>query len=563
MRARLDPETRASGVVQGDDFAPDGRTLGDRPTRPGHAQFGHNVTASDVPHSAISVERCHHGIRDLVIGCRSESASDEDVVVGVVAVHVAQNGCDHVGIEDVGHAFTVRAVGACRRDAGFRAERFRLGEHVLRGFSSMHLLSSRRWRAAAASAAALALVLTGCSADANFSYTPPEQVDGALPDDMVAQMQAAVTDAMVATGSSGAIVGVWAPWSGSWVTGLGTQAPGDDTAITTDMTFRIADTTRLMTCDVLYGLVDDGIVELDAPVPDYVSGVADMEDITLLDLCNGTSGAGSSEATVKGMWLNTPDRNWAPLELASFGLGRDRVAPHTAYVDSDSGYLLLGLALERASGKSASALIAEYVTSPLGLTATSLPGPTAAAPGAGAVLNGHYLNPIEGGYDCAAPVDITVLSSSVGFTDSGVVSNITELGRYIQAEASQGLRAEGAEPARFGSPLPASAASPSWYQATGGGYLVGSMIGQFGWTPGYITAAYSDPATGFTVAVVLNNSTSGAATAAYLAWELAAIASKAPAADGQTAPEFGLPFTAEQYHQAIADNAICAAPPAE
>ena len=89
------------------------------------------------------------------------------------------------------------------------------------------------------------------------------------------------------------------------------------------------------------------------------------------------------------------------------------------------------------------------------------------------------------------------------------------------------------------------------------------MIGQHGWTPGYATAAYSDPATGFTVAVVLNDSTAGAQFAQHLSWELAAIASKAPAADGQTAPEFGLPFTAEQYHQTITDAAIaCVAPPA-
>jgi len=425
----------------------------------------------------------------------------------------------------------------------------------------MHLLSPRRWRAAVAGAAALALVLTGCSGEESFSYTPPEQVDAALADDTVAQLQAAVENAMVATGSTGAIVGVWVPWSGTWVTGLGTQSVEDQTAISPDMTFRVADVTRMMTCDVLYGLVDDGVVELDASVPEYVSGVAQMEDITLLDLCNGTSGAGSSEAAVKPMWLNTPEREWPALELASFGLGQTPVAPHTTYRDSDAGYLLLGLALERASGKSASQLIAEYVTNPLDLAGTSLPAPKAAAPGE-VSLSGTLLPPIDGGFDCAARSEITVLSSSTGFTDSGVVSTIDDLGRYAQATARQGLREEGAEPGRFSAPLPAYNGAPSWYQATGGAFVVGPLIGQHGWTPGYATAAYSDPTTGFTVAVVLNNSTAGGSFAAYLAWELAAIASKAPAAGGETAPEFGLPFTAEQYHQAIVDGAICATPPA-
>ncbi|MGM1018606.1 MAG: serine hydrolase domain-containing protein [Actinomycetota bacterium] len=421
----------------------------------------------------------------------------------------------------------------------------------------MRLLSSRRWRAVAASAAALALVLTGCSSEPTVTYEPPAQVDGDLSEATVEQLRDAVSNAMSASGASGAIAGVWVPWSGSWVAGMGTQSPEDETEVTTDMSFRVADVTRLMTCDVLYALADEGVVELDAAVPDYVSGVADMADITLLDLCNGTSGAGSSESTVRSMWFNTPDRRWDPLELAGFGLGRDRVTPHTTFRDSDAGYLLLGLALERASGMSASELIEEYVAEPLGLPNTYLPSDAAAAPGGDASLSGHYLSRADGEYVCSEPNDITVMSASAGFTDSGVVSTIDDLGRYTQAMAAQALRAADAEPDRFGSPLPESSGAPTWYQATGGAYLVGSLIGQHGWTPGYITAAYSDPATGLTVAVVLNNSSVGGKMAAHLAWELSAIASKAPAAEGETAPEIGLPFTAEKYHNAVSDNAIC------
>ncbi|WP_303709303.1 MULTISPECIES: serine hydrolase [Microbacterium] len=426
----------------------------------------------------------------------------------------------------------------------------------------MQLLSSRRWRAAAATAAVLGLVLTGCSSEETFSYTPPEQVDATLPDETVAALQGAVDNAIAASGASGAIVGVWVPWSGTWVAATGTQSKADGGELSTDMSFRIADVTRLMTCDVLYALADEGTVELDAKVPEYVSGVADMDDITLLDLCNGTSGAGSSEKTVKAAWKNTPDRVWAPLELAGYGLGRTRVAPHTTFRDSDAGYLLLGLALERASGMSARELIAEYVTEPLELAETSLPPAAAAPPSDGPVLEGHYMNKGEGGYDCAAPVDITTLSSSTGFTDSGAVSTITDLGRYIQAEATQALRTKD-DPDRFATPLPVAEDAPTWYQATGGAYIAGSMIGQHGWTPGYATAAYSDPTTGFTVAVVLNDSTAGAVFAQQLSWELAAIASKAPSASGETAPEFGLPFTAEQYHAATAEAALPCIPPAE
>lgn len=426
----------------------------------------------------------------------------------------------------------------------------------------MHLRSSHRLRAAVVGATALIVALTGCTSSApDFTYTPPAQVDGQLPADLTAQMQTAVEQAITASGASGAIVGVWVPWSGEWVTGMGTQAKGDKTKVTKDMSFRIGNVTRLMTCDVLYGMADAGKVKLDAPVTKYVPGVADLTDITLLDLCNGTSGVGSSREAVKPYLLNTPDRVWAPLQLASFGLGQQRGPAHTAYRDSDAGYLMLGMALERVSGESASQLISKYVTRPLKLTSTSLPGPTGAVPTPAPALEGAYLPAAEGGgYNCAAPVDITKSSASIGYTDSGVVSTITDLGRYVQAEARQALRDKDAKPARFAKPLPVSSGAPAWYQATGGAYLVGSMIGQHGWVPGYATAAYSDPKTGFTVAVTLNDSTAGGGPAAYLAWELAAIASKAPAAKGQTAPQFGLPFTAEQYAKTITDGAICHAP---
>ncbi|SFR58268.1 D-alanyl-D-alanine carboxypeptidase [Microbacterium azadirachtae] len=418
----------------------------------------------------------------------------------------------------------------------------------------------RRAGALIVGAIAAALVLSGCSGgDFTPTFSPKPQVEGSLPSEVQDQLKGAVQRAMAASGSSGALLGVWAPWSGSYVTGLGTVAAGDKTPVSTDMSFRIGDVTRLMTCDVLYALADRGTVKLDASITEYVSGVPDLQDVTLLDLCNGTSGIGSSAAIATPMWLNNPDRQWDPKELASYGLAQKRTPAHTGYRDSDAGYLLLGQALERATGQTASQLIRQYVTAPLGLDATSLPGPKAAAPSPEPALNGSYLPQVDGAYQCAKPTDITVSSSSNGYTDSGVVSTIKDLGRYMQAEAAQALR-EKKTPKRFGSPLRVADGAPSWYQATGGGYLVGSMIGQHGGTPGYLTAAYSDPTSGFTVVVVLNDSTAGSAFIGDLAFELSAIASKVPAGKGRTAPDFALPFTPEDYAKAVDGAAVCPLP---
>jgi D-alanyl-D-alanine carboxypeptidase len=294
-----------------------------------------------------------------------------------------------------------------------------------------------------------------------------------------------------------------------------------------------------------------------------VPGVPDLSGVTLGQLCESTSGIGSYSGQLFNMFLKNPTREWNPRELASYGLGQPRTTePGAAYRDSDAGYLLLGAALERATGRKAADLLNDYVFDPLDLVASQLPSSTAAEPSAsGPVLNGnHSLRDAAGAMNCAEPLDVTELSASTGFTDSGVVSDIRDLGRYAQALAAGAILPEGVD--RFDDPVAVYEGAPSWYTASGGALQAGSLIGQFGAVPGYATAAFSDPTSGLTVAVVLNNSAGGGGFAQYLAWELAAIASKAPATDGATVPDAGLPWTAQQYHDQIAASAICSAPPA-
>jgi len=92
----------------------------------------------------------------------------------------------------------------------------------------------------------------------------------------------------------------------------------------------------------------------------------------------------------------------------------------------------------------------------------------------------------------------------------------------------------------------------------GGAYQAGTLVGQYGSVPGYLTAAFADRETGMAVVVVLNNSRASADVVRALAWELAAIASKAPAAEGETAPAAGLPWTPDTYAAEVQAGAVCA-----
>ncbi|MBU4466427.1 MAG: beta-lactamase family protein, partial [Actinobacteria bacterium] len=221
---------------------------------------------------------------------------------------------------------------------------------------------------------------------------------------------------------------------------------------------------------------------------------------------------------------------------------------------------LLGLVLERASGKKIAELLNDEVFAPLGMGATALPSTAPAAPATtGTALKGFQSTKgADGVMNCTDPLKMTTMSSSVGSSAAGVVSDIQDVRTYVQALATKALMPENTQ--RFSNPVPVYDGAPAWLTTAGGAIQAGSLVGQFGAVPGYITAAFADPTTGLTVAVVLNNSAIGSSAAAALAWELAAIASKAPAASGQTAPAAGLPWTAQQFHDQITATAVCSAP---
>ena len=199
----------------------------------------------------------------------------------------------------------------------------------------------RRIVALTATIGAMLLTLSACAGGQAISLDLPAQSESPFAPETQAALEEAVGHAMGMAAAPGAIVGVWAPWSGSWVAGVGTTTAGGDIPVTTSMPFRAGDVTRPMICDVLYGLAADGRVALDDAVTKYAGGVPALKNVTLEQLCNGSSGVGSYAISLESTWMSNPARVWSPRELASFGLGEAHAAtPGAAYTDADAGYVL-------------------------------------------------------------------------------------------------------------------------------------------------------------------------------------------------------------------------------
>ena len=405
----------------------------------------------------------------------------------------------------------------------------------------------------AALASALILLLAACTST-SASTGSPSQSQSALPGEVNSRLKGAMTDAMKLAGASAGMAGVWAPWAGSWTAGLGTTTLTGSKPVTAGMTFRVAQNTMPMTCTVLLSLVDKGTVALDDPVTRYVPGLVGVDGVTLRELCQNTSGIGDYLGQLNPVFVENPTRIWPPLELASDGIATQPLGkPGEKLGVSMTNYILLGMALENATGQSWQSLYSTYIFGKLGMSSSTLPASTQlTVPGNHPAGYSVKLD-ASGAIVCSPLRDVTRLSPSMGWTASGVVSNVPDLKSFAQALATGSLLSQKSADAQAAG-LPNGA---DWQKYGLGVQLIGPLRGYSGAIPGYISAMYSDPSSGLTIVVALNNSTAGGAFVQYLAQRLASIVSKVPAAQKGGKVVAGLPWSEAQVTDAMTKAAPC------
>ena len=408
--------------------------------------------------------------------------------------------------------------------------------------------------ALAGTAALVALVLAGCTSGAGTAE--PSQQSGGFSADVEKRLTSAVTDAMTLADASAGFAGVWAPWAGSWTTAQGTTTRGGSKPVTKDMNFRIGQNTTPMTCTVLLQLVDEGRIDLDDPLTKWVPGLVGVDGVTMRELCQNTSGINDYLPALHSKFVMNPTRQWPPLELASDGIAMQRYGtPGEKYGPSATNAVLVGMALQNVTNRSWQQLYKDYIFDKLHMTASVLPesgqltvaGPHPTAYSAGVDAAGATV--------CDPMRDVSKLSPSQGWTSAGVVSNLTDLKAFGQALGSGSLLSEKARKAQ----VDAVVNGASWQSYGLGVQLLGPLRGSTGAVPGYVSAVFSDPSSGLTIVVALNNSTPGAGFAQLLAQRLASIASKLPVEQKGAKAVASLPWSEQQMIDALAKSAPCPA----
>jgi D-alanyl-D-alanine carboxypeptidase len=189
-------------------------------------------------------------------------------------------------------------------------------------------------------------------------------------------------------------------------------------AVDLDTVWNIGSLTKTMVAVVVLQLAEEGRVDLDAGIAQFVPELEGAGQITPRQLLQHTSGL--NEYNDKPAVLADRQRPWTPGEVIFVAEAAGRVGePGAQYHYSNTNYVVLGQIIQQVTGNAWSDEVQARITEPLGMTRTSLLE-VATIPGFAVV---------DGGFADATTVEHPSLGAAAG----GMQSNGRDLLRFGKA----------------------------------------------------------------------------------------------------------------------------------
>ena len=202
---------------------------------------------------------------------------------------------------------------------------------------------------------------------------------------------------------------------------FGTANLEHDLAADTDVPYAIGSITKSFTALAILKLVDEGRIDLSAPLSDYLPDYeGPARHIPVRHLLDHTSGIPNYTGFAEWRGRFQHERLTRDAMVATFASRPLEFEPGDKFSYSNSGYYLLGLIIEAVSGTDYYAYLSEQVFEPLGLTHTSS--------GNGSEIVSHR----AGGYEATATgfVNHAFWSHLVPFSAGSLVATAHDLVRY-------------------------------------------------------------------------------------------------------------------------------------
>jgi len=270
----------------------------------------------------------------------------------------------------------------------------------------------------------------------SVTFSQPDPTAG-LPDRLQALLDDLVESEDIIRSGALLVEGPGFRWKGA----SGVAAADSQIPMLPDDQFDIDSIAKMMTSTIVMKLVETGSLGLDHPIARYLpdslmgglhvfEGRSYGEDITVKHLLNHTSGFHDDWACPGFLELimEEPDRRWTPEETIQFVKKHcdPRFPPGGGFHYSDTGYNMLGLIIERVTGRSLHEVYRDLLLDPLGMDHTYRPLYEKARPVApGRPPSERYLDDIE----CTLwPAVMTA-----DWAGGGLVSTTEDLNCFLRA----------------------------------------------------------------------------------------------------------------------------------
>ena len=326
---------------------------------------------------------------------------------------------------------------------------------------------------------------------------------GGLDPALETSLEAAFEESFQDSGAPGAIAAVRTP-EGTWVRSLGVANKASGQPMQADMHHRVGSVTKTFTATLLLQAAARGQLSLDDTIDRYVEGIPNGDEITLRQMADMSSGIASytDNEQFRDDLFADPEAVWTPEELARIGIEDSPLFdPGKGWHYSNTNYVLLGMVLERVTGKPIERLYSKQIIKPLHLKEISFPD----------AADSSIPEPYDHGYTLQGqpdgePVDATDWNPSSGWTAGEMISTVDDMLVYGRALGTgKGLLPREQQAERLTSflyGLPPH--SPE--KAYGLGLVtVGGWLGHTGTQPGFNTTVYYHPQLHTTVVVEVNS----------------------------------------------------------
>ena len=199
----------------------------------------------------------------------------------------------------------------------------------------------------------------------------------------------------------------------------------------TDFHFRIASVTKTFTATVVLQLAGENRLNLDDSIEKWLPGVIqgngyDAKQITIRQILNHTSGIAEYSRTKEADFFKHRNKSFTAEDLVKLGLSLPPdFAPGKGWSYSNTGYVLLGILIEKVTGNSYAEEIENRIIEPLELSNTFLPGNSSVIPGTNHARG--YFQP-----DGASELkDITYYNPSIGSSAGDMISTADDLNKFF------------------------------------------------------------------------------------------------------------------------------------